>query len=380
MSSPAPTLRGNWEKKRKDGAHGTEEAKAKRIDSVGVYQEKLKQLVADSPAPFDTDSWSDPKWQELAALITEEVTEDAVSKDTVVRVAEVLAPLAAEYRIAPKKLKRIKQKNDEDSAIAAENATLPESEPKKKVNFFRQVNDLCACRVKCSVTEISKVVNFLRYKGLEHVVYVRGSTAENPYGDFIDVATQTVKDIVQYVYLYDPYIGHIVEIQIGEPFALLAFEINSARRNDSSLSKLFGNGFIYNPVKIFILNPTDRSEDARLVLLEMARSWFQGDYRERLLASIREIDNKVVLFPKPDFSGEPPTAATNVMRGCLLWEYLALFSHEALRYFLYFTPANMLRPLFSPSGLYNKQENLVCKPVPYYKARSRVYSVVVMKL
>ena len=46
MSSPAPALTGNWQKKRKDGPYETEEAKAQRSDSITTYQQRLKEIEA----------------------------------------------------------------------------------------------------------------------------------------------------------------------------------------------------------------------------------------------------------------------------------------------------------------------------------------------
>jgi hypothetical protein len=158
MSSPAPELTGNWRDDRKRPGDGmdTSDAKAKRSDSVSAYRERLKQLVAGSANPFQKDSsWADPKWQELGAMVTKDVVADAVSVATTKRVAAVLAPLSVEFRTNQKKLERIAEENREDSAIAAKNATRPEGEKKEPVDFFRQISDLCACRVACTVVEIS---------------------------------------------------------------------------------------------------------------------------------------------------------------------------------------------------------------------------------
>jgi hypothetical protein len=370
MSEDAPGLGGRWSQKRPTDA--TEDNKKQRTDSVDKYQSLLRQLVSDSPTPFAQSTWSDQKWQQLATLVDADVVTDAVSEETQRRVAEILAPLSVEFRKLPKNLARIQEKNSEDVATVAKNATV-EPAQRKLVNFFRQVSDLCACRVKCSVTEISRIVNFLRFKGLSSVVYVRGSTDEKPLGSFFDVATQSVKDIVEYVYLYHPYVGHVVEIQIGEPFALLAFEINSVRRNGATLPKLFGPGLLYDPVKKFVLSPSTRTEEERVGLLVKVREQFQGEYRERLLESIVGINNSVVMFEKPAGFRDDLLPAAKLLRGCRLYEYLANFSHEELQYLLYFTPQNMLRPLFSEDYLFDADENELCEPLPFFLARMKNY-------
>jgi hypothetical protein len=218
------------------------------------------------------------------------------------------------------------------------------------------------------------MINFLRFKGLSNVVYVCGATAANPYGEF-KTAVKTVNDIVAHAYLYHPAIGHVVEIQIGEPFALVALEIDSARRDNASLPELFGDGLLYNRVKGFVLDTWIRHESERERVLGEVQAAFRsirGNYGERLLTAVREIKNATVLFPTPAFSKDEEAllAVATGMRGCMLWQVMGLFSHEVLHYLLYFTPENMLRPLFSNEGLYDAEEDQICPPVPYHKART----------
>jgi hypothetical protein len=177
---------------------------------------------------FEQTGWGGDAWRQVAETASPEAMEDAVSETTMRAIFKVFGPLS-DRRTAPKSLARAEKKL--------------EQAPTGPTNYFRVFNDWAASRLFCRVDEIQVNIDRLRNLALlakepGAVFYVRGESYQLPYGNYV-TETGAVKDGVQYAYYYSETIGHIVEIQIGEPLLLFAFKLNSLKRQDEQLVSPF---------------------------------------------------------------------------------------------------------------------------------------------
>lgn len=107
----------------------------------------------------------------------------------------------------------------------------------KSPNYFKVVSDFAAATVYCSVNEIENTV--AKFQDLAKTsggwCAVRG-LGQDPYG--YHKKDGEFKDILQYLFVYLPEVGHVVEIQVGHPFARETFKRDSfLRDNKSKLSE-----------------------------------------------------------------------------------------------------------------------------------------------
>jgi hypothetical protein len=204
------------------------------MDTVHIYKQKLASIINDGQAFQDAAS---PLWAELVPLITEEVLHDA--HITCQHYADVISTSNLNAQARPlKTMERIATKSQ---------GTRPDVP-------FKVNSDLCALRFETyDVTEIKHIMEVLRKKVEEEqgFFYIRNS---------IEDGEGNLTDIIQYAFAFIPRIGHIVELQVGHPFAVYTFTVDSIIRDKrlacaslDGIVDLWDNGF-YGYVKSLILN------------------------------------------------------------------------------------------------------------------------------
>ena len=103
----------------------------------------------------------------------------------------------------------------------------------KPINYFKVVSDFAAATVYCSVNEIENMV--VKFQGLAKDAggwcAVRG-LGQDPYG--YHKKDGEFKDIVQYLFVYLPEIGHVIELQVCHPFARETFKRDSFLRDNKT--------------------------------------------------------------------------------------------------------------------------------------------------
>lgn len=202
------------------------------MDSVHTYKQKLASIINDGQAFQDAES---PLWVELVPLITKEVLYDAHTSCQ--SYAEVFNHSNAKARPL-KTIERI---------VVKSQGTRPDVP-------FKVNSDLCALRFETyDVHEIKHIMEELRKKveGEQGFFYIRNS---------IEDENGNLKDIIQYAFAFIPHIGYIVELQVGHPFAMYTFTVDSIIRDKrlagaslDGIVDLWDNGF-YSYVKSLILN------------------------------------------------------------------------------------------------------------------------------
>lgn len=176
---------------------------------MSAYQVALKELVTKTG--MSQDSWSSEDWKRVAELATEQDLTEAYEKTGLV--AKRLARLGVLWPSKAKTLERVHQK------ITTHDG-----------NYFKSVSDFIGFRVNCELEHIAVKLTLLR--SLEDCVcYVRQPQFVDEKGKY--------RDITQYVYLYftdvgnalQSSIGHVIELQIGHPFAAYTFMTDSLIRD-----------------------------------------------------------------------------------------------------------------------------------------------------
>lgn len=228
------------------------------------------------------ENWAAEEWKVLGTTLTQEIANDAFSHHE-----ELTALLAyhldQKHYVRPKAkdLKRIEKK-------------LSEQYPGRE-NYFKVLSDLLAVRIHCDVTMIAGIIGRLQeifgQRGSQ--IYLRGVSHDQPLGSFFTLLSapgdkklskvDRYLDIVQYLYVYDPIMGYLIEIQVGHPFAGLTFEIDSALRDnkDCGLIDLWSDGF-YGHVKQHILEKAngDATSLSLEELMDKARSISSSPVRD----------------------------------------------------------------------------------------------------
>jgi hypothetical protein len=210
-----------------------------------LYKKKLSSIIYDDNKFYDSNS---TVWTELTPLITEEVLVDA--HRSCKKYEEVFVGMGVESRPL-KTMKRIEIKKQ------ANRPDVP----------FKVNSDLCAVRLPTyDIASISSHMVEIRKRVLEEegLFYLRNNIMDG----------QTVTDIIQYAFVYIPRIGYIAEIQVGHPFAIYTFTIDSIIRDKrlegvslDGIVDLWDNGF-YTFVKSFILNKCNNKNKLEVQSLE----------------------------------------------------------------------------------------------------------------
>lgn len=202
--------------------------------SVSTYKNALSNVIYEHNG---LENLVSPKWKELVPMITDDVLIDAHSSfkkyDKIFRYSDILGesrPL--------KTMKRIKIK------AQTERADVP----------FKVNSDLCAVRFPTyDIYRIKHIMKELRQRVIdEEGIFVIRNNIEDENG--------VMTDIIQYAFAYIPSIGYVIEIQVGHPFAMYTFTIDSKIRDMRLEGKavddivdLWDNGF-YDFVKSSIMN------------------------------------------------------------------------------------------------------------------------------
>ena len=113
---------------------------------------------------------------------------------------------------------------------------------KKRDKEFKVNSDFIAFRVKVSEpTNIPAVIEYIANKTNEigGVYHIRNPIINN----------NKLTDIIQYIYVYLPIVGYIMEFQVGHPLSMFVFSIDSKIRDGEKLVDLWNNNFYSNLVK-----------------------------------------------------------------------------------------------------------------------------------
>lgn len=202
------------------------------MSSVAVYKTALSSIVYEHNG---LDNVTSPQWKELVPKITDEVLLDA--HNSYLKYEELFSGLNGESR----PLKTMKRINIKSQGTRDD---VP----------FKVNSDLCAVRFPTyDIKNIKNIIEEIRQRVIdeEGIFQIRNS---------IEDADSNLIDIIQYAFAYVPSIGYIIEIQVGHPFAMYTFKVDSVIRdkriNGESLDgivDLWDNGF-YSFVKSIVLN------------------------------------------------------------------------------------------------------------------------------
>lgn len=202
------------------------------MSSVALYKDALATVIYQDNG---LENFTSSKWKELVPKITDEVLVDAHNSyakydDIFVGLNGISRPLKTMKRI------NIKSQGTRDD--------VP----------FKVNSDLCAVQFPTyNIQNIKNIMTDIRERVIdkEGIFHIRNSI-ENVDG--------TLNDIIQYAFAYVPSIGYVIEIQVGHPFAMYTFKIDSIIRDKrldgiplDGIVDLWDNGF-YSFVKSVILN------------------------------------------------------------------------------------------------------------------------------
>lgn len=178
------------------------------MNSVSEYKNKLKEIVES----VSITDMTNPKWNELNDLITQDVLKNAY--ETGVNLSQTKI---ADRTLIPRLMKTMER-------INVKKAMTDRPDLGFKTNC-----DLMAFRV--FIKNVQQIPSFVEQfdeynKNLGNIVLIRNS--------IVDKDTKLVNDIVQYVYVYHTKEGYLAEYQIGHPFAALKFKHDSMLRDKST--------------------------------------------------------------------------------------------------------------------------------------------------
>lgn len=189
-----------------------------------MYKNFLNEIIQDN----GLNNLEHKSWNKLFEHITQDVLNDAHSKSD--EVINLYKPLKIISRKC-KKIERIRDKNKEQ----------------KYCKSFKVNSDFLAFRVKVSeITNIPAVTDYIVKTTKKHggISFIRNGIID-------EVSNMT--DIIQYVFIYIPSIGYIMEFQIGHPFAMYVFTNDSLIRDgNTSVVDLWDNNFYTNVVKYIL--------------------------------------------------------------------------------------------------------------------------------
>jgi hypothetical protein len=202
--------------------------------SVSTYKNALSNVIYEHNG---LENLVSPKWKDLVPMITDDVLIDAYNSYK--KYETIFSGLNVYGTSRPlKTMKRIKIK------AQTERADVP----------FKVNSDLCAVRFPTyDIYRIKHIMKELRQRVIdEEGIFVVRNSIEDDNG--------VMKDIIQYAFAYVPSIGYIIEIQVGHPFAMYTFTVDSKIRDMRLEGKpvddivdLWDNGF-YDFVKLSIMN------------------------------------------------------------------------------------------------------------------------------
>lgn len=189
--------------------------------SQEIFKELLLELHRKTPQyQKDLTDFFNAKAVVLRECISNELILDASKAMTTAYFAFEKEGIHATFR-PQKQLSRVNTKYEEE---------CQSQKMSKPCNFFRVISDIAAARIPCTLKEIDGMVAQIQKlaEGKDGWCVIKGATKENPNGNF--KTGNSPKDIIQYIYLYLPEVGQVLEIQIGSQFAMDKFAVDSACR------------------------------------------------------------------------------------------------------------------------------------------------------
>lgn len=203
------------------------------MNSVAIYKEALSKVVYEHNVFRE---YTSPEWKTLVPMISNEVLLDAHTAqkqycENILRGFHPIGrPLKSMNRIV------IKSQGTRDD--------VP----------FKVNSDLCAVQIPTyDIYNIKRIMKDLCQMIVEEggLFHIRNS---------IEDTNGNMQDIIQYAFAYVPSIKYIIEIQVGHPFAMYVFKVDSLIRDKrlagsstDDIVDLWDNGF-YDFVKSVILN------------------------------------------------------------------------------------------------------------------------------
>lgn len=167
--------------------------------SIQAYKTKLAQIVKSSFQDLESN-----RWTETLDLIDQDVLTDAFSQ-----------------------IDQVKQIywSDIQSRTCKRMARVEKKKQIPSLDFaFKANSDFLAFRIPCHPHEIENIMfNIIS-------ITVENQGQSHVRGKIRNEEDQLI-DIVQFVYVFLPQIGYIIEFQVGHPFAFYTFRLDTHLRN-----------------------------------------------------------------------------------------------------------------------------------------------------
>jgi hypothetical protein len=202
------------------------------MNSVAIYKDALSKVIYQHNV---FQEYTSPEWKTLVPMISEELLLDAHSSQ------KQYEDMLCGFDPIPRPIKTMNRINIKSQGTRDD---VP----------FKVNSDLCAVQIPTyDIYNIKHIMKDIRHIVLEEggLFHIRNS---------IEDTNGNMQDIIQYAFAYLPSIGYIIEIQVGHPFAMYTFKVDSIIRDKrlegsstSDIVDLWDNGF-YSFVKSVILN------------------------------------------------------------------------------------------------------------------------------
>jgi hypothetical protein len=220
------------------------------MNSVATYKNALSNIIYEHNG---LENLVSSKWKELVPLITDDVLIDAHSSydkyETVFRYSDI-----KHYNTKPETIFWYSDIHGESRPLKTMKRIKIKAQTERADVPFKVNSDLCAVRFPTyDIYRIRHIMKEIRQRVIdEEGIFVIRNSIEDDNG--------VMKDIIQYAFAYIPSIGYVIEIQVGHPFAMYTFKIDSKIRDMKLDGKpvddivdLWDNGF-YDFVKSSIMN------------------------------------------------------------------------------------------------------------------------------
>jgi len=203
------------------------------MTSIEVYKEILSKILYEDNVFHG--NYTSPAWKQLVPLITDNVLVDAH------KAQEQYKSMFSGFNVMTRPMKTMDR-------IKIKSQGTRDDVP------FKVNSDLCAIQIPTyDIYKIKNIMKDIRQIVMEEtgLFHIRNS---------IEDTNGNIQDIIQYAFAYIPSIGYIIEIQVGHPFAMYTFKVDSKIRDlrlaggsTDGIVDLWDNGF-YDFVKSSILN------------------------------------------------------------------------------------------------------------------------------
>lgn len=203
------------------------------MSSVQIYKQALSKVIYEDNVFHG--NYTSPAWKQLVPLITDDVLVDAHNSQ------KQYEKLLSGFDIVSRPMKTMDR-------IKVKSQGTRDDVP------FKVNSDLCAIQIP--TYDIYKIRNIM--KSISQIVMEEQGSFH--IRNSIEDTNGNIQDIIQYAFVYVPSIGYIIEIQVGHPFAMYTFKVDSKIRDlrltggsTDGIVDLWDNGF-YDFVKSSILN------------------------------------------------------------------------------------------------------------------------------